>query len=138
MARILDASTMAALDMIADVREAFRKFQAWMIEALPAGSLVAFAPILAMQIRSALSHVSSEIREDGLLLLELYASRLSGAQVLSQAESSRIVQTLCQVTTVRPMADRSEDFFCNDNTLLCQCMMSWPVADRGEEIFLQR
>merc|ERR1712224_986418 len=44
----------------------------------------------------ALSHVSSEVREDGLLLLELYASRLSGMQVLSGAESSRIVQTLCQ------------------------------------------
>lgn len=96
LARILDSTTEASVDSNADVREAFRDFQSWAIGVLPEGSLAAFAPTLALHVRSALSHVNAEVREHGLLLLDLYASKLGAAQVLSSVESARVIATLCQ------------------------------------------
>jgi len=98
LAKILDVTTTAAIDSSAEVRASFRGFQSWMIGALPQRALAAFAPTFALHVRSALSHVSSEIRDDGLLLLELYVSQLAGTQVFSQAETARVIKTLCQLT----------------------------------------
>ncbi|CAE8621410.1 unnamed protein product, partial [Polarella glacialis] len=99
LARILDATATASMDPTAEVRVAFRIFQAWLIETIPQDAVSAFAATLALQVRSALSHVSAEVREDGLKLLELYLSRLGSEQVLSQAESARVVDTLCHMNS---------------------------------------
>ncbi|CAJ1381036.1 unnamed protein product [Effrenium voratum] len=97
LARILDSTVVVATDGSPDVRAALRSFQAFLLEAMPQDAVSAFAPTLALQVRSALSHVSGEVREDGLKLLELYLSRLGSEQVLSQNEASRLVGTLCQL-----------------------------------------
>jgi len=97
LSRILDSLAMVATDGSMDVRASFRSFQAYMLEALPQDAIAAFSTNLALQVRSALSHVSAEVREDGLKLLELYLSRLGSEQVLSHNEASRVVGTLCQL-----------------------------------------
>lgn len=97
LSRVLDSLAMVATDGSMDVRASFRSFQAYMLEALPQDAIAAFSTNLALQVRSALSHVSAEVREDGLKLLELYLSRLGSEQVLSHNEASRVVGTLCQL-----------------------------------------
>ncbi|CAE7945095.1 TEX10, partial [Symbiodinium sp. KB8] len=121
LSRVLDSLAMVATDGSMDVRASFRSFQAckdtgytiecslsrrknphfttetaaqaYMLE----DAIAAFSTNLALQVRSALSHVSAEVREDGLKLLELYLSRLGSEQVLSHNEASRVVGTLCQL-----------------------------------------
>eukprot|EP00927_Polykrikos_kofoidii_P033915 TRINITY_DN28750_c0_g1_i1.p1 TRINITY_DN28750_c0_g1~~TRINITY_DN28750_c0_g1_i1.p1 ORF type:complete len:1108 (-),score=186.98 TRINITY_DN28750_c0_g1_i1:44-3367(-) len=99
LARILDACVTAAIDSNQDVRAAFRAFQGWLLKELPHDAVAAFAPTLALHVRSALSHVSAEIRQDGLLLLQLYLEHLGAGRVLSQTEASRVIDTLCQINS---------------------------------------
>eukprot|EP00435_Cladocopium_sp_Y103_P072105 s155_g39.t1 len=70
---------------------------AFILDQMPSAALSAFGATLALQVRGAISHVSGEVREDGLKLLELYLSRLGSKQVLTQGEAGRLVSTLCQL-----------------------------------------
>ena len=100
LARILEGCTPAAIDAHSEVRSAFRAFQTMLLETLPPSTLTAFAPTLALQIRSGLSHVSNEVRKDGLVLLNLYASHFGCADVLSDVEAIRVIEILCQMTSL--------------------------------------
>ncbi|CAK9019610.1 unnamed protein product [Durusdinium trenchii] len=97
LAQILDSIALCATDGSPDVRAANRSFQGFLLEAMPGEALAAFGSKLALQVRGALSHVSGEVREDGLKLLELYLSRLGTKQVLSPSEASRLIGTLCKL-----------------------------------------
>lgn len=110
LSRIFEATSTAAMDVNADVRLAFRTFQAWLLEALPQGAVIAFAPSLALHVRSALSHVSAPVRNDGLLLLELYLGKL-GSGVLGPSETDRVIETLCRVNSQ------------SDSVLRCLCQL---------------
>lgn len=116
LSRLFEATSTAGIDPHADVRVAFRTFQTWLLEALPQGAVVAFAPALALHVRSALSHVSSAVREDGLLLLELYLSKLGGG-VLGPSETERVIETLCQLSSHA------------DAVLSCLCRLLRPPAE---------
>lgn len=98
LARIVEASSLAPVDQNSEVRKAFRQFMDWLLEELHSDAVAAFAPALALHVRSALSHVSAEVRDDGLLLLELYLARLGTARVFGDAEAARLVAILCQLT----------------------------------------
>lgn len=99
LARIIDATSMIAIDSSAEVRSAFRDFQAWLLDAVQQKTFEAFASTLALQVRSALSHVSNDVREDGLRLLELYLSKLGSNRVLSRSEAAQLVETLCHLNS---------------------------------------
>lgn len=94
---ILDATALSPVDDHNEVRKAFRNLQKWLVHQLTPDALIPFANVIELHVRSALSHVKGEVREDGLNLLELYLAEPSSAAVFSKMNMHNIVSVLCEL-----------------------------------------
>lgn len=78
---VVEATSLAVLDSVAQVRKEYRSFLRWLLSEVSV-DLQPFYPFLHLQIKASLTHVDAAVRRDGLVLLELFLAHPEGPRVV--------------------------------------------------------
>lgn len=88
LSKLIDALTFTMLDTEDPIRRESRTLLKNVLESVPEGVLDPFGNMFAVHIRSALTHVAKNVRDDALQVLEMMLDDSTGRRILQPVASS--------------------------------------------------
>eukprot|EP00397_Hematodinium_sp_SG-2012_P026087 GEMP01027299.1.p1 GENE.GEMP01027299.1~~GEMP01027299.1.p1 ORF type:complete len:634 (+),score=139.11 GEMP01027299.1:30-1931(+) len=99
LGRIVEATSLAVLDSMPQVRKEYRAFLRWLLSEVCA-DIQPFYPFLHLQIKASLTHVDPHVRKEGLVILEFFLAHPEGPHILRDCVVL-VVKLLIQMSACR-------------------------------------